>query len=176
MSDTVTITIAVAVLAAFLVLLTVLKYAIRENFTRTRLIMTAFFCFIVFTLTLAFWRYTLDSLPYTIPAALLGAFLGHFLGVRTERQKLAARGVHWYREHFAHVHIMDLRELTWWSVINFYSVMGALLLINLVGLSSVIFRGHEPLALATCIVGAFLLGTIAPYLLHLWGVTAADER
>lgn len=164
--------LVVAVLALFLIFITALKYAVANNFVRTRLSMTAFFCFIVATLTLSFWHYALATLPFSAPAALLGALLGYALGVRTERQKLRLQGIEYYMEHFAHIHLEDLKELTWWSVINFYTVMGSLLLINLVGLSNVIFGGTEAWAIATSVVGAFLLGTIVPYLLHLWSFSA----
>lgn len=175
MDNLIAITIAIAVLAAFFIFITALKYAVSNDFMRTRFIMTAFFCFIVVTLTLSFWRYTLHSLPFTIPAFGLGLVAGYVVGVREAQRKLMSRGVHWYREHFAHVHLADVRDFTWWSVINFYSVMGALVLINLVGASNVLFKGREPLAIATCVVGAFLLGTIAPYLIHLWRVKGARD-
>ena len=45
------IIITIAVLTVFLSLVVVLKYAIEDNFSRTRLMMTAFFFFIVTTLT-----------------------------------------------------------------------------------------------------------------------------
>ena len=78
-------------------------------------------------------------------------------------------------EHFAHIHLGDIAQLQWWALINFYTVMAALLLINLVGLSTVIFEGRESWALATCAVGAFLLGSIAPYLAHLWSLPAGKQ-
>ncbi len=170
-----TVSVGIALLAAFLIFISALRYAVRDGFTRTRLVMTSFFLFIVCTLTVAFFDYALQSLVYTIPAAILGALLGHFLGVRTEQKKLMAQGIHFYREHFAHVHVADLKDLTWWSVVNFYSVMGALLLINLVGISTVFFSDAKPWAMATCIVGAFLLGSIAPYLVHLWSLTEKNN-
>lgn len=171
-----TMILAIAALAAFFVLITALKYAISDPFSRTRLIMTAFFCFIVATLTMSFWRYTVDSLPYAVPSLVLGLMAGYVLGVREAQRKMMESGLEWYREHFAHVHLADMRSLTWWSVINFYTVMGALAIINLVGLSNVIFKERESLAMATCAVGAFLLGTIAPYLLHLWSVKTSGSR
>jgi hypothetical protein len=166
------ITLDIALLAVFLSFITALKYAIPSNFVRTRLIMTSFFCFIVLTLSISFWHYAMATLPYTVPAWAVGLLLGYALGVTTERQKLASQGVQYYMEHFAHIHFSDIKNLTWWSVVNFYSVMGGLLLINLVGLSTVIFKDVEPLAIATCVVGAFLLGTILPYLAHLWTISA----
>lgn len=165
------ITIVIALLTLFLIFITVVKYATQNHFARTRLTMTSFFVFIVMTLTISFWQFTFATLPYTIPATLLGVLLGYMLGVRTEQQKLRTQGLRYYMEHFAHIHITDVQELTWWSFINFYSVMGGLLLINLVGLSSVIFRGIETWAILSCVFGAFLLGSIVPYLAHLWSVT-----
>ncbi len=176
MATATTITLILAGLTVFLVFSAALKYTELSNFARMRLIMTAFFFFIVATLTAAFWHYTLASLPYTIPAALIGALVGYVVGVREAERRLMAHGFEHYLEHFAHIHSTDLQQLKWWSLINFYSVMGALVLINLVGLSTVIFAGHESWALATCAVGAFLLGTIVPYLMHLWTLTAANER
>jgi len=92
--------------------------------------------------------------------------------VRTAEEKLHAQGLRYYMKHFAHIHAFDLQNLTWWSVINFYTVMGGLLMINLVGLSNVIFDGAEGWAIATSAVGAFLIGTIIPYLFHLWSIRA----
>jgi len=169
------IIVAVAILTVFLSLTIGLRYAIRSNFVRTRLIMTAFFVFIVVTLTVSFWHYALATLPYTIPAALIGMVVGYLLGVRTEREKLMLQGIEEYMEHFAHIHFHDIKSLTWWSFINFYSVMGALLLINLVGLSNVIFEGAELWAITTSIFGAFLIGTIVPYLAHLWSIKARHQ-
>lgn len=170
------ITITIAVLTAFLSFITAAKYAIEDDFVRTRLIMTAFFFFIVATITVSFWRYTFDTLPYTTPAWLAGAALGYLLGVRTEQAKLRMQGLQYYMEHFAHIHVRDLQGLNWWTVINFYSVMGALVMINLIGLSTVLFPQVESLAIATSVVGAFLLGTIAPYLLHLWSIRVGRQH
>ncbi|HVU80055.1 MAG TPA: hypothetical protein VHD37_01690 [Candidatus Paceibacterota bacterium] len=164
------ITVTIAVLTVFLSFITALKYAVEDDFARTRLIMTAFFFFIVATLTVSFWKYTFDTLPFTTPAWLLGALIGYILGVRTEQAKLRMQGLTHYMQHFAHVHPTDFQNFKWWSVINFYSVMSALLLINLVGLSTVIFREAESWAIATSVMGAFLLGSIAPYLIHLWSI------
>lgn len=167
----VSILLAIALLTLFLSYLVVLKYNVPSNFNRTRLGMTSFFFFIVITLTLSFWHFTLATLPYTIPAFIVGGFLGYLVGVRGAEDRLKAEGIAHYREHFAHVHIRGLTNLTWWSVVNFYSVAGALVLINLVGFSTVIVRS-ELLAIATSSVGALLLGTIAPYLYHLWSIGA----
>ncbi len=163
-------TVVIIGLTVFLMYITALKYVIQSPFARTRLIMTSFFVFIVVTLTIAVWQYALVSLKFTIPAALIGALVGHVVGVREAERKLMAQGIEHYLEHFAHVHITDLQKLHWWSLINFYSVMSGLLLINLVGLSTVIFKGRESWAIATCVVGAFLLGSILPYLVHLWSI------
>lgn len=160
----------VAVLTLFLSLLTALKYGVRSNFTRTRALMTAFFIFIVATLTISYWQFFFSTLPYTIPAGLLGMLMGHLVGVRAAQQKMTAQGVVHYMEHFAHIHPHELKKLTWWSLINFYSVMGALLLINLVGATTVIFHNLKPMTLATSAFGAFLIGTIVPYLIHLWSI------
>lgn len=149
-----------------------LKYMALSTFMRTRLIMTAFFFFIVATLSVSFWQYAAASLPYTIPASLLGVAVGYLFGVRTEQEKLRERGLAHYMEHFAHVHLHDVVRLNWWSVINFYTIGGCLLLINLVGLSTVIFGGEQVSSVRTSMVGAFLLGTIVPYLVHLWSIKA----
>ncbi len=166
------VTVTVALLTVFLIFAVALKYGSFSSFSRTRLVMTAFFFFIVATLTISFWKFALDTLPYSAPAALLGIIAGYLLGVQTERQKLRVQGIKTYMEHFAHIHSSDLKSLTWWSFINFYTVIGALALINLVGLSNVIFDGAERWAIITSAFGAFLLGTLVPYLLHLWSIKA----
>ena len=154
--------------------LVVLKYNVRNNFARTRLGMSSFFVFIVATLSISFWRYTLDTLPFAIPAFILGCLLGYLIGVRGAEERLKKEGQAHYREHFAHIHVRGLSDLTWWSVLNFYSVAGALVLINLVGLSTVILKS-EAFAIATSSVGALLLGTILPYLFHLWTISATHQ-
>lgn len=168
----ISITLVIALLAVFLCFAVGLKYTHMSTFVRTRLIMTSFFFFIVATLTISFWQYRVESLPYTVPAALVGVLVGYLFGVRTEQQKLRVSGLEHYLEHFSHIHIYDVTSFTWWSVINFYTVMGGLLLINLVGLSTVIFSGNAQSAIRTAMVGAFLLGTIVPYLVHLWSIKA----
>jgi len=168
----ISIILVIALLTVFLCFAVGLKYAVMSNFMRTRLVMTSFFLFIVATLTISFWDYRIASLPYTAPAALLGVLLGYLLGVRTEQQKLRVHGIEHYVEHFAHVRLYDITSFNWWSVINFYTVMGGLFLINLVGLSTVIFRGDAQSAIRTAMVGAFLLGTIVPYLVPLWSIKA----
>jgi small basic protein len=164
------IVLAVAVLAVFLSYLVVLKYTVQDNFHRTRLSMTSFFFFIVVTLSLSFWGYTLATLPYAVPACAIGLVLGYWVGVRGAQERLRKEGHAHYREHFAHVHVRGLRDVTWWTFLNFYTIMGALVLINLVGFSTVLMPS-ESLAIATSTVGALLLGTIAPYLLHLWSIS-----
>lgn len=170
------ITITILVLTIFLSFITALKYMVKNDFVRTRMIMTSFFFFIIATLSISFSQYTLATLPFTIPAFGVGALIGYLVGVRTAEARLKAEGLAHYTKHFAHVHIDELQHLTWWSVINFYSVMSALVLINLVGLSTVIFHQAESWAIMTSGVGAFLLGTIAPYLLHLWSINAAQKK
>lgn len=174
-SSIITVTAAIAALAAFLILITALKYAISDAFIRTRLIMTAFVMFIVTTLTLSFWQYALMSLWFTVPAALLGVAVGYFAGVKAAQERLLMQGLEDYMAHFAHVHAADVKKLQWWSLINFYSIAGALLLINLVGLSSVIFAGREGWAMAACVFGAFLLGSVVPYLVHLWTINPTQN-
>jgi len=166
----VAIPLTVAALAAFLIFITALKYAVADDFRRIRLIMTAFFLFVIATLTLSFWPWALATLPYSIPAALVGIAVGYFVGARAAQERLMLEGLEQYMEHFAHVHLADMASLKWWSVINFYTVMGALLLINLVGLSNIIMGGSAGGAIATSAVGAFLLGTLLPYLAHLWSI------
>ena len=170
------IIITVALLTVFLSVLTALKYAVRSSFTRTRAIMTLFFFFIVATLTISYYEFFFATLPYTIPAGLLGILVGHFVGTRAAQEKMKAQGLAHYMEHFAHIHAHELKRLTWWSVINFYSVMGALLLINLVGLTTVILNNLKPMALTTSAFGAFLIGSIIPYLTHLWSIKAKHEK
>jgi hypothetical protein len=165
------ITLAIALLAVFLSYLIVLKYNVNNNFVRTRLGMTSFFFFIVITLSISFWRYTLDTLPFTVPAFVIGCAMGYLIGVRGAEERRKYEGEEQYREHFAHIHVKGLEDITWWSVLNFYSIAGALVLINLVGFSTVIIK-NEPLAIFTSSVGALLLGTILPYLAHLWTISA----
>lgn len=171
-----TITLAIAALAAFFIYLTAVKYAVTDDFDRARLIMTSFFIFIVFTLSLAFWPYRYASLPYAAPALLVGIGLGYFVAVRAAKERLMTEGMAHYLEHATHVHLKDLAALKWWSVINFYSIMGALLIINLIGLSMVWFKDNQALAITTCVLGAFGVGTLAPYLYHLWSIRRSTER
>jgi hypothetical protein len=161
---------AIALLALFLISVAVLKYAVQDTFMRTRLLMTALFFFIVLTLTISFWRSVALTLPYTLPAFILGILLGYFIGVHTERQKIMTQGMEHYMEHFAHIKHADLKNLTWWSIVNYYSIMGALILINLVGFTNVILDGSPAFVIITSVVGASLIGSILPYLAHLWTV------
>jgi hypothetical protein len=161
-------TVAIAALAAFLIFITALKYVMPDEFARTRLIMTAFVLFIALTITASFWRYTVPSLGFSIPALFLGMFAGHFVGVRAAQEKLLAQGFERYVTKIIHIDLPDATDLRWWNFINFYSIAGALLIINLLGLSVVLLQGREPLALLTCGVAAFLVGTLLPYLVHLW--------
>lgn len=169
------ITITIALLTVFLGYITVLKYAVPDNFTRMRLIMTSFFLFIVATLTISFYEFFFATLPFTIPAGIGGTLVGYFIGVRAAQKRLKLEGIESYTKHFAHIHIHGLEEVTWWSLINFYSVLGALALINLVGLTTVILHNLEPMALLTSAFGAFLIGTIIPYLAHLWSISTAQK-
>ncbi len=167
-SSGVSITIVIALLALFLISITIFKYAVPDKFTQTRLTMSALFLFIVLTLSISFWPSAPLTLPYTVPALLLGMLLGYFIGVRTERQKLMMHGAEHYMEHFAHIEHSDFKNLTWWSVINFYSIVGALILINLVGFTNIILQGSPTFIIVTSTVGAALIGSILPYLAHLW--------
>lgn len=163
--------VTIALLAIFLSFLVVLKYTIADRFRSTRFAMTSFFLFIVATLSLSFWRYTLDTLPYTVPAFIVGLIVGYAVGVRGAEERRRREGEEHYREHFAHIHVHHSRAITWWTFINFYTIMGALILINLVGFSVVIMQS-EPFAIGTSTVGALLLGSIVPYLIHIWSIKA----
>ncbi len=166
----------IAVLTVFLSLVIVLKYAVSDHFTRTRALMTLFFFFIVTTLTISYSEFFFATLPYTIPAGFAGAIIGYLVGVRSAEQKLAMQGAAYYMEHFAHIHLKDVEKLSWWSLINYYTVVSALALINLVGLTTVIFHNLKPLTLFTSAFGAFLIGSIAPYLLHLWSISVRTNK
>jgi hypothetical protein len=164
------IIVVIALLALFLISITVAKYAMRNAFARTRFIMSALFAFIVLTLTISFWSSAMGTLPYAVPALCVGIILGYAIGVRTERQKITMNGLEHYMEHFAHIEATDLRKLTWWTLVNFYSVMCGLVLINLVGFTNVILRGSPLFINITSVVGALLIGSILPYLAHLWSI------
>jgi len=166
----ISVVIVVALLTIFLSFVLAIRYIVYDEFNRTRLMMTALVVFIAATLTVSFYRYTFDTLPFTIPSCIVGMTVGYFVGVRTAERKLAVEGIAHYMGHFAHIHLYDLRNLSWWSFLNFYSVVGGLLMINLIGLSNVIFGGNEQWATITSIFGAFGIGTIVPYLLHLWNI------
>lgn len=162
------ITLAIALLALFLISITVVKYAVPDNFIRTRFIMSALFAFIVVTLSISFWPFALMTFPYAVPALLLGILLGHLIGVRTEQQKIVTNGIEHYMEHFARIDHKDVKNLTWWSLINFYSIMCGLVLINLIGFTNIILQGSPFFINATSVVGAAFIGSIIPYLYHLW--------
>lgn len=162
------IIIVIALLAVFLIGITIVKYAVHDNFMRTRLQMTALFSFIVLTLSISFWPFAALTLPYSIPALLVGILLGYFIGVHTERQKLMMHGFERYMERFARIEHSDVKNLTWWSIINFYSIMCGLILINLVGFTNVILQGSPTFIIVTSAVGAAFVGSILPYLAHLW--------
>jgi hypothetical protein len=170
------IVISIAVLTVFLSLITAFKYGIDDPFARTRLLMTAFFCFIVATLTICFSQFFLDTLPYTIPAGSMGIALGYLVGVRAAEERIKTEGLMHYMRHFAHVHFSEMDHLTWWNFLNFYSVMSALILINLVGFTTVILHNLKPMALVTSAFGAFLIGSIIPYLIHLWSIKIRQKR
>jgi len=166
--QTTTMLVAVAALAVYLIFVVALQYTTTSRFTRMRLVMTGLFVYVVFTLTWAFWDYAIASLGLSSLALLGGLVVGRYVGVPAAQERMSAQGKAAYREHFAHVHPRDIAHLQWWSVINYYSIMAALVVINLTGLSDVWFAGHQGWALFTCAVGAFLVGSIVPYLVHLW--------
>lgn len=165
------ITAVIALLAAFLISIAAFKYAIEDNFLRTRLVMSALFIFIVSTLTISFWPYAGLTFNYSFPALLIGIILGQIIGVRTEQQKIIEEGVERYAEHFAHIRKEDVKKLTWWSVINYYSISCGLILINLIGFTNIILHGSENFIIATSVVGALFTGSIIPYLIHLWSLS-----
>ncbi|KND50375.1 MAG: hypothetical protein AB202_01825 [Parcubacteria bacterium C7867-007] len=170
-----TVIIVVALLALFLISITVSKYAMHDNFLRTRFIMSALFGFIVLTLTISFWKFALMTLPFTVPSMLVGIGLGYLIGVRTEQQKILTHGIEHYMERFARIEHKDVKNLTWWSLINFYSIMCGLILINLIGFTNVILQGSPGFIIATSVVGAAFIGSILPYLYHLWTLPCGER-
>jgi ABC-type amino acid transport system permease subunit len=170
------IILIVAVLTAFLAFTVVMKYAIEEEFKKNRLIMTGFFFFIVTTLTLSYHEFFFATLPYTIPAGIAGVIAGFLIGVPAAEERLKKEGLARYKHDFAQLEVKGFQGFHWWSVLNFYTVMGSLILINLVGLTTVILHNLEPMALATSAFGAFLIGSILPYLYHLWSISARQNR
>ncbi|MDE2071669.1 MAG: hypothetical protein KGI70_02995 [Patescibacteria group bacterium] len=160
---------ALGALTAFLVFVAASQYAVHSTFARTRLVMTCFFFYVVATLTISFWPYAFVSAPYSIAAFAAGLLIGHLVAVREAQRRLMALGLEHYLEHSIHVRFKDLEDLRWWALINFYSVGAALVLINFIGLSTVL-APTTPLVLVTCAVGAFLVGTLVPYLVHLWSL------
>src|SRR6266403_2977887 len=167
-STSISIILVIALLALFLISITVIKYAVADNFARTRFTMSALFLFIVCTLSISFWPSATMTIPYTAPAFMLGVLLGYFIGVHTERQKLMMNGAEHYMEHFAHIEHSDFKKLTWWSIVNFYSIICGLILINLIGFTNIILKGSPTFIVITSVVGAALVGSIVPYLAHLW--------
>jgi len=164
------IILTIAVLTAFFIFIVFAKFAIEDDFKRTRLIMSAFFCFIVATLTICFSDYFVATLPYTVPAGLIGVIAGFFIGVPAAESRLKKEGLARYRHDFAEIEASGIRGFKWWSVLNFYTVLTTLALINLVGLTTVLLHNLKPMALLTSAFGAFLIGTIIPYLYHLWTI------
>lgn len=171
----ISIVLTIAVLTVFLMFVTGLTYSGLDHFRRTRLMMTGLFLFIVATLTISFYEFVLLTLPYTIPACLGGIAIGALVGVRAAKERLEKEGAA-YLEHFAHIPAHELRKLTWWSVVNYYTVISALLLINFVGLATVIFHEARTWVLTASAVGAFLLGTLVPYLIHVWTIKAPHPK
>lgn len=171
MDVSLSITLVIALLAFFFILVTVFKYTIVNTFVRTRLTMSALFLFIVATLSISFWPYAALTLPYSVPALGLGMLLGHVIGVRAAKERLMLEGLEHYMEHFAHITPSD-KTFSWWSFVNFYSLMCGLVLINLVGFTNVILKGSPSFIIATSSVGALLIGSIVPYLAHLWSIKA----
>lgn len=170
MGTSLSVIAVIALLALFLIALTVAKYAVKSAFVRTRLIMSGLFGFIVLTLSISFWQSAFMTLPFTIPSLLLGVALGYHIGVRTERQKIMVHGIEHYMEHFAYIDPAEVRKLTWWTVVNYYSIMAALIVINLIGFTNVILKGSPLFIIVTSCVGAALIGSILPYLAHLWSI------
>lgn len=171
------ITLVIAILAAFLISIAAAKYAIRDNFVRTRFIMSALFVFIVSTLSISFLPFAALTFPYALPGFLVGIILGQAIGVRTEQQKIVEHGIEHYMERFAHISHEDVRRLTWWSIVNFYSIMCGLVLINLIGFTNIILHGqHTSFIIGTSIVGALFVGSIFPYLVHLWAIPRHAAR
>jgi hypothetical protein len=161
-----------ALLAIFLISVAAGKYAFKDNFVRTRFIMSALFIFITSTLTISFWPFALLTFPYALPALLVGIILGQRIGVHTEQLKI----VEHYMERFAHISHDDVTKLTWWSIINFYSIMCGLVLINLIGFTNIILGGSRTFIIATSVAGALFVGSIVPYLIHLWTIPFTHHR
>jgi hypothetical protein len=159
-----------ALLALFLISVAASRYAIQSNFARTRFVMTALFFYIIISLSISYWSLALQTFPFSIPAFVIGIILGEVVGVRTERQKIFMHGLEHYMERFAHISHRDLANFTWWSFINFYSISCVLVLINLIGFTTVILDRSAPLAILTSVIGAALIGSILPYLAHLWSI------
>lgn len=164
------IILTIATLTAFFIFIVAAKFAVEDDFKRTRLIMSAFFLFIVATLTICFKDYFFATLPYTVPSGIVGVIAGFIIGLPAAESRMKKEGLSRYRHDFAEIEAKGVRGFAWWSVINFYTITGALLLINLVGFTTVILHNLMPMALFTSAVGAFLIGTLLPYLYHLWTI------
>jgi hypothetical protein len=162
--------IVIALLALLLISVTVFKYTCKTKFMEIRMTMSALFFFIVATLSISFWPFASMTLPFTIPAFFVGILLGYAIGVRTERQKITMHGIEHYMEHFAHISREDVKRFSWWSVVNYYTIMCGLVLINLVGFTNVILKGSPVFIIGTSVVGALFIGSILPYLVHLWSI------
>ena len=170
------VTLSIALITTFLIAATAIKYGMEKStFARNRAIMTLFVFFVTMTLGVSFWHNIMSAITYIIVSLVVGVLIGYFVGVETAKKKLTMQGLEYYTEHFAHIHIHDFKKLTWWSVINFYSVIIALFMINLIGLATVIFK-TEIWAVISLSAGAFLLGTLLPYILHLWSLTASTQK
>src|SRR3569623_318091 len=162
------IIITIADLTVLFIAIVALKFAVEDDISRTRLTMSAFFLFIVVTLTLCFKDFFFATLPYSIPAGIVGVILGVFIGLPAAQERLKKEGLSRYRQDFASLEARGVRGVHWWTFLNFYTVITALVLINLVGLTTVLLHNLKPMALVTSAFGAFLIGSILPYLWHLW--------
>jgi hypothetical protein len=161
---------ALAALVIFLCLVVVLKYAIRGNFTRTRIILTLLLCFLVSVVLLAFWNHIAASATTMLTTFLFGVLIGERGGVRPAQRKIATEGVRYYMEEFVHSSREELKAFTWWGIVNFYAIMCALIMMNLVGLSRIFFEENGHLATVVVGFGTFLIGVTLPYVIHLWRV------
>jgi hypothetical protein len=164
----------IAILTVFFIFIVAVKFAVEDDFKRTRLIMSAFFFFIVATLTICFSEYFFATLPYTIPAGIVGVVVGFFIGVPAAESRLKKEGLARYKHDFAEVEIKGVKGFQWWTLLNFYTILTTLALINLVGLTTVLLHNLKPMALVMSAFGAFLIGSIIPYLWHLWTIKSRN--
>jgi hypothetical protein len=169
------IIVDLALLATFLISIAASRYVTQNAFSRTRFLMSVLFIYIVATLTTTYWRLALETIPFVVPAFLVGLLIGSVVGVRAERQKLFMHGMERYMERFAHIGKEDLQNFTWWSFINFYSISCVLILINLIGFTTVIMESSNAIGIAVSVLGAALVGSIVPYLFHLWTLQASTQ-